>query len=500
VSLATEAFVTDNPYVGPRPYREADRREGRALYGRDREARDVLVMLLAERILLVHSPSGAGKTSLLQAKVIPELRDDEGFDVSGPLRVNAVPVDSFQPRNRYSWSIIVGILGAEAAANEEFADMTLTRFLGSDHDPFRDSAYRVLVLDQFEEILTLDPGDRDGQTAFFVDLGAALKSSNCWALLSMREDFMGGLASYASLVPSHLKVRYRIDFLGHAAAMEAAMMPAKDAGVEFHPKAASALVTDLAKVRRQLPGEQKATTLPGPYVEPVQLQAACTELWRRLKEERGAGFRKISVRDVKDFGDLDAALGAYYANAVSKVARKTGTSERVIRDWFEEKLITEDGEFRNQTQTGPPIDGDVEMVLRELADHYLIRSDQRGATTWYELAHDRLIGPLCADNRAWRYRHLDTFEISALEWDKAGRSDTYLLGPVRLGAAMASLSDQRDASSLLREYVEASEEWARDQLRKRRREQLIGAFGIATVILGLVVIVETVFLLVLLLS
>ena len=61
----------------------------------------------------------------------------------------------------------------------------------------------------------------------------------------------------------------------------------------FLEKAAVSLVKDLAKVRRQLPGEQKATTIDGPYVEPVQLQAVCTELWRRLKKERGEGLRKI---------------------------------------------------------------------------------------------------------------------------------------------------------------------------------------------------------------
>jgi hypothetical protein len=492
VTFGTRTPVKDNPYVGPRPYRREDNELGRRLYGRDREARDVIVTLLAERILVMHSPSGAGKTSLLQAKVIPGLREDEGFEVTEPLRVNAVPDDGFTPRNRYVWSVIVGMLGKEAAADPAYADMTLVEFLNSEHDPHADSKYRVLVLDQFEEIVTLDPGDRAAQTAFFRDLGDALKSRHCWALLSMREDFIGGLAPFARYVPSHLKVRYRIDFLDREAALEATRRPAEDAGVDFQERAAKELVSDLAKVRRQLPGEQKATIIDGPYVEPVQLQAACTELWRRVREDRGERLRKITLSDVKDFGDLDSALGAYYGNAVATVARETETSEQVIRDWFEAKLITEDGEFRNQTQTGPPVGEKVEEVLRGLADQYLIRSDERGATRWYELAHDRLIGPLCTNNHDWRYEHLDTFEISAHDWDRHDRSPLYLLGPRRLERARRSLAQQPNPSALLREYVEASEANVRAEERSQRREQLLSMYGLVIAFLLVVVLVQAI--------
>src|SRR5207248_6727822 len=97
-------------------------------------------------------------------------------------------------------------------------------------------------------------------------------------------------------------------------------------------------------------------------------------------------------------------------------------------------------------------DGDVDEVLRQLTDQYLIRGDERGATRWYELTHDRLIEPLCANNETWRYEHLGTFEISALEWDKSGRSEAYLLGPVRLEDAKKSLAEQTDSSALLREF------------------------------------------------
>ena len=47
-----------NPYVGPRAFQY-----GETLYGRDREVVELLDLVIAERIVLLYSPSGAGKTS-----------------------------------------------------------------------------------------------------------------------------------------------------------------------------------------------------------------------------------------------------------------------------------------------------------------------------------------------------------------------------------------------------------------------------------------------------
>ena len=44
-----------NPYVGPRAFQR-----GETLYGRDLEVVQLLDLLIAERIVVLHSPSGAG--------------------------------------------------------------------------------------------------------------------------------------------------------------------------------------------------------------------------------------------------------------------------------------------------------------------------------------------------------------------------------------------------------------------------------------------------------
>src|SRR5690349_22739324 len=78
-------IAAENPYVGPRSFKT-----GEKLYGRDREALDLLDLLIAERIVLLYSPSGAGKSSLIQAELIPRLLE-EGFHVLPAIRVSMEP-------------------------------------------------------------------------------------------------------------------------------------------------------------------------------------------------------------------------------------------------------------------------------------------------------------------------------------------------------------------------------------------------------------------------
>ncbi|HND31926.1 MAG TPA: ATP-binding protein, partial [Myxococcota bacterium] len=64
-----------NPYVGPRPIQL-----GEPLYGRSAEVKELFHLLQARRIVVLHSPSGAGKSSLVQAGLVPLLLQAR-FDV-----------------------------------------------------------------------------------------------------------------------------------------------------------------------------------------------------------------------------------------------------------------------------------------------------------------------------------------------------------------------------------------------------------------------------------
>ena len=65
------------PYVGPRPFEKDDRA---LFFGRDREVSELLSLIIAHDLVLVYAQSGAGKTSLLNAGLIPRL-EAEGIEV-----------------------------------------------------------------------------------------------------------------------------------------------------------------------------------------------------------------------------------------------------------------------------------------------------------------------------------------------------------------------------------------------------------------------------------
>jgi hypothetical protein len=74
-----------NPYVGPRPFQR-----GETLYGRNHELMNLLNLIIAERIVMFYSPSGAGKTSLLQASLFPRLEKKKFRLPASPMK-NAHP-------------------------------------------------------------------------------------------------------------------------------------------------------------------------------------------------------------------------------------------------------------------------------------------------------------------------------------------------------------------------------------------------------------------------
>src|SRR5687767_5358785 len=101
-----------NPYVGPRAF-EADEK----LHGRDRETRELTDLVIAQRIVLLHAPSGAGKTSLIQAGLAPRLRD-EGFAPTPALRVKTRAPNHRAIRNPYVYSVGYDLLGNERTTKE----------------------------------------------------------------------------------------------------------------------------------------------------------------------------------------------------------------------------------------------------------------------------------------------------------------------------------------------------------------------------------------------
>ena len=435
---------------------------------------------MAERVVLLHSPSGGGKTSLIEAAVVGELTK-EGFSPTPRLRVSQ-PVDESTVGNRYIYSLVTYLLSGYEA-REQPGDQTLKEAVTRWKELAQPgNARTVLIIDQLEEVLTLNPADWDAKEGFFRELGTLLKTEPVWALLSMREDYMGGLDRYLRFLPGCLRSRYRLDFLSRADAILAMQVPATRQRVDFKPEAAEALADRLAVVKIQRPGRQPEI-ISAPYVEPFQLQVVCRLLWKSIRKNRGDDFTTVEVADVEKHADIDKALTLYFGETVANVAAEA-PDERTIRDWFEYELITKQN-FRSQT-LNPPKTADPQKVLSLLEDGYLIRGDVRGSSTWYELTHDRLIVPVLASNDTWRRDNLEPWQAAAYTWNASDRQRAFLLQAEEL--PMAHLRKEIPDSSL----TEVEQAFLKASVNHARQNGMLARTRITRSLLAWVAIVEAI--------
>src|ERR1700756_3743851 len=105
-------MTASKPYVGPVSFRPEDEP---IFFGREHEADDLISLVVAYPVTLLYAASGAGKTSLINAKLLPALRERDAT-VLGPARVTG-PEESLHshPENVFSFFLLQRI--APLAAN-----------------------------------------------------------------------------------------------------------------------------------------------------------------------------------------------------------------------------------------------------------------------------------------------------------------------------------------------------------------------------------------------
>jgi hypothetical protein len=440
-----------NPFVGPVALQEKD-----PFFGREKELEDLVDQLYAERVVLMYSPSGAGKSSLINAGLVPQLRSS--FHILPILRLNRACPESLaraEGVDRYSASVLSCLYAPADPATGQLADY-----------PFGEKP-ALLIFDQFEEIVTLDPADVDQKRTFFEKLGRLLKRPDLWALFAMREDYLATLDPYRLSLPGQLRSRFRLDLFNAAQAVDVVMKTALTRQVTFQRPAAERLASILGGGRAQ-----NAQTSPTLYIEPVHLQLVCYDLWEKKLQP---GDDTITQEMVEAPGGVDEALARFYAGRLQTIAIDSGVSERSLRDLFENELITRNN-VRTQVQMGHPAFMGLGNAVSSLKDAYLLRSENRQGTTWYELAHDRLIHPIRADNKAWYEQNLNLGQVQANLWAQQEYPRELLLRGALLtdfenwAASHSEMMTPNDRSFLEICLEERREELAKQELQRQQMD------------------------------
>ncbi|MBV7337787.1 hypothetical protein KFU94_58070 [Chloroflexi bacterium TSY] len=146
----------------------------------------------------------------------------------------------------------------------------------------------VLIIDQFEELITNHPERWSERAGFFEQLEAAMQADPAlWVLLVLREDYVAALDPYAPIMADKLRARYYMERMGVDAALRAIRQPAALGRRPFAPGVAEQLVDNLLRI---VVSAETGETKLGQYVEPVQLQVVCYQLWEELEDvERTRG-------------------------------------------------------------------------------------------------------------------------------------------------------------------------------------------------------------------
>jgi Novel STAND NTPase 1/Cep192 domain 4 len=399
-----------DPYPGPRPF---DEDEQDIFFGRDAEIRELVSLVVAHHAVLLYAASGAGKTSLLNAGVIPMLQDHE-FEVLPPLRIGTSVEGSSDSgkRNVYTAAVLSNL--AEALGQD--LPSSLVEALAPPGNP-PSSTLRGLVFDQFEELFTTYPESWHQREGFFREIAGLLdkdEHQRARIIVAIREDYLADVDSYAHLVPGALRVRLRLEPLREGAALHAVKDPLRRTRRSFDEGVAEELVHDLlqqrieqravvssngagfvkrfrARLRRTRP---HAREIAGEFVEPVQLQVVCRSLWEALPQD----VTTIAAEDLKNYGDVDQALGRFYEEALDLAGKTTHIREGKLRSRFEEAFITPRRTRALVFRDERSVDGIPVAAIEVLERRHLIRSVTYAGAPHCELTHDRLIDPILAAN------------------------------------------------------------------------------------------------------
>ena len=419
--------VTKNLFVGPRPISKGER-----IFGRDPEIQRLTHLLLAERIVLLHSPSGAGKSSLIQAGFLPafagETEDD--FYVFPAVRLSmAADIGEGGP-SIFSRAVVRSFEQVETAGGASNHFESLEEYLGSRGKQKANGRCICLVFDQFEECVTFPAGHEAAKTVFFVDLGKTLADHNVWALFAVREDFLAPIVDLGRVLPTRFKQTFRLDFLSKESACDVIQKTAKLGNYEFETDALKRLVDDLAIVNVQ-GVDGKFEPVPGEFVEPLHLQVACQHILQKLPEGT-TKVEKHHLEHAKNGGprpetSVDEALASYYRSEFSQIAGADRELEQDLRFWIQENLIDPSGIRIPIRQGVETTEGLENQLIDKLYDAYLVRKERRLNATWYELAHDRLVQPILGDNKAWFNQNLGLIGKECRLWIKNNRNPLYLL-------------------------------------------------------------------------
>ncbi len=459
------------PFRGLDAFSEADAID---FHGRGAETDAFVELLRRHPLVPLTGPSGIGKSSFLQAGVVPRLREQERWVVircrpgRRPLwsLANALAGSAFLATPRSLAAMTeppLSVDGVFAALSERpgCLDAYITRVS-------TEQASRVLLLvDQFEELFTL--GESDEAKLAVEALGClGTVGHSARVVLSLRDDFLGAFAAVPSLRES-LGGLMVLPPLGKAALAEAVSAPLRR--VRY-----AADSTELVpRIAAELEGQPSALPL---------LQFAMRSLWERRDLER----RLVLTREYEAMGGATGALAAH----AQRFLADSLPEERALTRSLMLRLVNADSTRRprGRAELLDGLEPHAATVLDRLLSQRLLVSGRAAETeeALIELAHESLVTAWPALTR-WlteteegRKLSQEIEQATALWVSRGQRDEETWSGPAVRQAIDRVAAWKLQLTARQAKFLEAGRR--RDEARRRRRRRLmmaafIGVTGLA---------------------
>lgn len=384
------------PWPGPVAYRENDSQH---FVGREADTETLASLIRTYNFVLLHAPSGAGKSSLVNAAVIPRLRAD-GYRIIGPGRVLPRQVQTEALPNPYANAFLhsIGVDPAFHDGLDGFAGYLIRE--SSSITDAGDLRRTLVVFDQFEEVLSLCDDYAAHQRHLMRSVGeAVLVRDNLTALFLVRDDQLGPIMRLGRNLPTDgFPARMHLDSIRAEDAARLLTEPAKKFDVALTEDVVRSVVAGAAQERYAIEtenGNYRSYETTSEHVGLVTLQVAARSLW-----ETAEGAQTIDAGHLAAIGDVAGAVGSYYDKSIAEAAAASAASESELRDIFENELISSN----DQRQLFPVLDASEavgDTALEVLEQRAVVRRLAHGPG-YYELCHDSFIKPVRKSNQAVR--------------------------------------------------------------------------------------------------
>jgi WD40 repeat protein/energy-coupling factor transporter ATP-binding protein EcfA2 len=445
--------VTEAETVCPfRGLRVFDEEHARFFFGREALTQHLVEQLREDRFLTVIGPSGSGKSSLVRAGLVPQVRE-------GALPASDCwPIVLFKPGPHPLETLAARVLPyLNGGADPWTARGSLLDALHKDERGLHgvvqvalaaapDSLRLLVVVDQFEELFTLCH-DENARSRFIANLlyASAIAGGQTVAVITMRADFFGKCAAYPELAARLAERDVLVGPMSEEELRQAMEGPAQAVGLHYEKGLLDTILDDL---------EDEPGTLP-------LLQHTLLELWER----RRGGWLTTDA-----YHEIGGVKGALAQRADEIYARLTPTQQKAARRVL--LRLTQPGEGTEDTRRRAtlaellPAEGepaDVEAAVRELADARLLTTgkDERDDEI-VDVSHEALIRgwprlrEWIEEDRAGLRTHRRLTEV-AIEWKRNHRDESFLYRGARLAEAREwAKAHADDMNPLEREFLNSS--------------------------------------------